>query len=779
MKNWKISRIQIQGFKAFSHSNFEFDATTLITLEGPNGYGKTTIFDAIELLLTGKIVRLNRLFETIMQKSKTNYEDNLYWNTKNGKKTLFIKVEFEDLESGEKHAFARFADPDSLSIPANNRADKFDIFRLCKLDEFDSPDFSSEIPSNYFDEIFGKNFSKNYSLINYLHQGESSFIFGSSTADRKGVIESLIDAKDVINKIDVLSKAEKGLSTLINSKTDAAEIDRLSTVIKNLSATRETGAPIEHRGFATRTPAPDWDAKDPFPTADSQRFLELNQKIEILISASRPEVRDEIRLRRKNREIEGYVVGNDALFALVVSVGKHLDKYDDLRANSTRLELLQQISNRFGKNAKEIAVDDIDFAVSRGTNVDTALRSAIMSRDTLSSKAKELDVALAAVVNARRDLLDATEKLRREHESSCPMCGHEWNTSEQLLSAIALTGSTLNDSLDALAKQMVEVAATIDEQLGPIRIQIAEEQRKLASDFNHPLLLALENAKESFENIRKLNARLEELGIDYEADFASEAALLASRKEALIGRIRNLKGKEGDDPPLNWEPCIIEGFASFDDFYSIESTQFVEKQAYLVYTYRTRQNSALHAAKQELNAKNALKDARKNAKSRISALKSVLVETERNYSANTIADIELIFHVYSGRLIQNYQRGLGLFIERGDGKKLQFSTAEQSEHDATLSMSSGQISALSLAFFLALNRVYSKTPFVLIDDPAQSLDDINVASLTDLLRCELKDRQLLMSSHEDDIAAYMRYRFERANLGQKSFHMQSLADVRN
>jgi|GEM_PF-4198425 len=62
---------------------------------------------------------------------------------------------------------------------------------------------------------------------------------------------------------------------------------------------------------------------------------------------------------------------------------------------------------------------------------------------------------------------------------------------------------------------------------------------------------------------------------------------------------------------------------------------------------------------------------------------------------------------------------------------------------------------------------------VLIDDPVQSLDEINIASLTDLLRCELKDRQLIISSDEDDISKYMRYRFERAGLSQVSIHMQS------
>ena len=127
------------------------------------------------------------------------------------------------------------------------------------------------------------------------------------------------------------------------------------------------------------------------------------------------------------------------------------------------------------------------------------------------------------------------------------------------------------------------------------------------------------------------------------------------------------------------------------------------------------------------------------------------------------------------RLIQNYQRGLGLFIESKDGKELRFLTAEKSEYDAILSMSSGQVSALSLGFFLSLNRVYSSVPLILIDDPSQSLDEVNITSLTDLLRCEFSNRQLIVSSHEDDISSYMRYRFAKAGLSTRSLNMQRLA----
>lgn len=99
-----------------------------------------------------------------------------------------------------------------------------------------------------------------------------------------------------------------------------------------------------------------------------------------------------------------------------------------------------------------------------------------------------------------------------------------------------------------------------------------------------------------------------------------------------------------------------------------------------------------------------------NAKKKITTLKEQLTILNRDYSKKTIADIELTFHIYSGRLIQNYQRGLGLFIDEGNGDRLRFCTAEKSEHDATMSMSSGQLSALSLAFSYHLIKCMRSPP---------------------------------------------------------------------
>jgi len=61
MSKFKIESIRILNFKVFEDEPIDFKSAKLITLGGPNGYGKTSIFDAIELALTGNIARFMQI----------------------------------------------------------------------------------------------------------------------------------------------------------------------------------------------------------------------------------------------------------------------------------------------------------------------------------------------------------------------------------------------------------------------------------------------------------------------------------------------------------------------------------------------------------------------------------------------------------------------------------------------------------------------------------------------------------------------------------------------
>src|SRR5258708_6628347 len=65
-------------------------------------------------------------------------------------------------------------------------------------------------------------------------------------------------------------------------------------------------------------------------------------------------------------------------------------------------------------------------------------------------------------------------------------------------------------------------------------------------------------------------------------------------------------------------------------------------------------------------------------------------------------------------------------------------------------LSSSQLNALAVSVFLSLNLGVSTLPLqaAILDDPLQSLDDINLLGVVDLLRRTRDARQLLVSTHD-------------------------------
>ena len=126
--------------------------------------------------------------------------------------------------------------------------------------------------------------------------------------------------------------------------------------------------------------------------------------------------------------------------------------------------------------------------------------------------------------------------------------------------------------------------------------------------------------------------------------------------------------------------------------------------------------------------------------------------------------------------MQSFHGGIGLFIfSEKDG--IRFHTDSHKTYDAVFTMSSGQLSALVISFTLALNKKYSQNKIVLIDDPVQTMDELNIYGFIDLLRNEFSNNQIIMSTHEDMMSAFMRYKFKNYNLSEKRINLKEVLQI--
>ena len=97
-------------------------------------------------------------------------------------------------------------------------------------------------------------------------------------------------------------------------------------------------------------------------------------------------------------------------------------------------------------------------------------------------------------------------------------------------------------------------------------------------------------------------------------------------------------------------------------------------------------------------------------------------------------------------------------------KSIYFVSDPNSDVDALYKMSSGQLVALMMSLLLSLNKLYATEKFIAIDDPVQTIDDINVWGFVETLRHEFRDYQLLFSTHEVSYGSFLRYKLSKMGI---------------
>ncbi len=80
------------------------------------------------------------------------------------------------------------------------------------------------------------------------------------------------------------------------------------------------------------------------------------------------------------------------------------------------------------------------------------------------------------------------------------------------------------------------------------------------------------------------------------------------------------------------------------------------------------------------------------------------------------------------------------------------------------------MNALAVAVFLSFSLGMSSVPLdvALLDDPLQSLDDVNLLGLIDLLRRTRERRQLVVSTHDRRFGALLERKLRPINEAQRT-----------
>lgn len=208
VSNYIISRIHLKNFKSVDEAQIDFEGINLNVLDGPNGFGKTTIYDAIQLLLTGSVRRIES--NKIVAGNK-GFQDHLF--SKNQNLPTEITIEFIDKFIQEQKLVLQRVLIPPANLPASQKKPQdFSRYKLYKLLNFEDKGKKEELSESQLNELFGlKDMSERFNLYHYIEQEESTHLFKKSEKDRMAVITKLFNIEEETNQKLFLEKIKNKL----------------------------------------------------------------------------------------------------------------------------------------------------------------------------------------------------------------------------------------------------------------------------------------------------------------------------------------------------------------------------------------------------------------------------------------------------------------------------------------------------------------------------------------------------------------------------------------
>ncbi|MGB4075529.1 AAA family ATPase [Pseudomonas sp.] len=766
-----IKKLILENFKAFKNHQFEITSNNLVVLDGPNGFGKTSFFDAVELLLTGDIARYISLeADTIDRRSMVQGSPLTYDLALAGANvSITAKIETDE---GVFH-LKRSASKTDLDQGKGLGLKLFKLYTLSSSGEWSEVTHEKQ----FLEDLLGVGYQRNFKLFHYIEQEDNTAVLKSKGSTKQQKIDHLFDVGDYRIRIDKIEKA-KELIAKLKTTVKKEDLQKRRLEIEQLRQSVSAGT-VET------------------PDVAFERLIEITQqpwdlaKIEAKPSIISTWLSEEGPLNRLKRFRHGASNFFDSRYNTAVDTalkpkpqavdsllrfGGRMDEIARYRDDVKRYDFSILLSSRLEAGFPTSLSGDFEFDPDTFNSFNFGLdyhkfSSAVASIKSSAASASLVELAYNELQSSRDTFITKFSNKHINHEDSdCPACGHDWETRENLLHQLELHRVTLESLVEANSKTLKISIDEFKQQIITPILKVLNEhitaQRNSAAYKKKIIALS----EEQISYLKRLTQSYASFGINLNSFYCESFSL-----------DETLKTKELDDAvgllyrPVNYD-SIGEDFQEiFEQIFlsdeksvlAIEPDAIDRKSHYIKLAYI--RNTYADIKEKELSLAQADETYRKAVylTKAIDKLIGIYNENLNAYVASIAKGIEVLFHIYSGRLLQNFQSGLGIFIET-DGKSLSFREHPKKLHDAIFSMSSGQLSSLVLSFTLALNKRYAKNTIMLIDDPVQSLDDINVAGFIDLLRNEFSDRQVILSTHEDEISSYMQYKFKKYTLDSES-----------
>jgi len=773
---FSLKKIYLENFKGvYKPTVIELDQAQLTILNGPNGFGKTTVFDVVEICLRGHLERTKTY--NYVTKKNADHTKPFYQNRQN--EDVVLKLWLTD--DGQDHVIVKRLDRTNSGSINGSRRFRPDAWNLLETyygadtTTFDQP-FRAEayqkIEQTFIDQLFfGQRqvtMTNLYPLFNYLQQEDNIYFLKKDEETKAEQLNFLFQTQKQAHELDQVTTFQKNLRSIK---------DLLTARINEIGRAEEAVSGLQYHQLYPNLNSR-FDQEEPYQTV---RPEDLNA----IFERDRAEVQDLINFTRtfdfaeyqkdKLRTQLNFGFSNNWLFRSIVL----FNFLDEESFNSLR----QKVDNnlRLNKMAADLNGFKVDFESLPELGFSDEFVGDFLDimrrRQLLQSQIGEIGRIVSELNLARETTVSRYQELNviEPQPENCPLCDSHLGGLDNLI-------ATINDKTQSLTRYN----QTQYNEYNNLENQIKIEFIRPVVEYIELSLTNSENAidPEFYTEVRERRGnlaatvrfrellitnqiRIEDLILRQHTTIARVDENVATLRERITEAAVSLRVDESRlvDPEIfrsyyNEMPESVLDLELLDD-----------KLKYITSRYNSAKASSVNILVRRLERITRLE-------SQFNTIKSKLSSAIKSYKRLMIEKIKVPFYIYSGKILQHYQQGYGIFIDVSDTtNRVRFLTDEATDHDIIHQLSSGQLAVVSIAFCLALNKVY-ETPshfkFLAIDDPIQTLDDLNIHSFIELIRHEFSSYQMLISTHEENVSNYLDYRFNKFSLSCKEVNVQNL-----
>lgn len=794
---YKIVNLRVKNFKCFDEKKYyefciDYNKSPIV-LSGPNGFGKTTFFDAVELIFSKNITRLDKEIE---RKDK-NLGKNILLNQAN--RDGYIVLTLQRKEDEFLTLFAKI-------LHSNRNIDVENSIYYGSINEYISTETLDNILDDYDDwrdvidnETLIRYRAKNFNVYYYVSQAETVHFLKRTITDRKNTMNVLLNL-DFIEKrkniiLNLIGKKVGTNGYLINDeiKDLDSELTKYAAKLKSLlrNNIQMDVNTVENIDLGLYNKEPNlyfWDDLN-IANLDITNIKKGIDSLNGIISFWENEI--DYENSQWNEDISKIINGNtivdyvnNRVYIIDDSISREkieqqLEKWDFLIQiyNST---LLYRQDTPDASSYKEQDIIKLKKLVPELNKYDFTLiknisNEIISLKDNLSNNQKAIDKLTSA-----RDALKNAKNEYDETGTVCPFC----NTKFAEL-------NLLNDGFDEVDRLLKNERGSLGERIVLKNKEMKEAIREV-KEVLHPYIDGLDEhtinriiqLKTSLKNFVSDNGRIANVNklVKYlvKANYSSEEEgenLILDIQRILSGMVKNIQNEEFQDLNTKYRYANIEnlygkGINEIKKQASVEMLK--QKVLYLKNIIWEKENTEINEIRKEMRKLIIRKKRVDKVREKLCALNKLYDEKIKEYQNIILKQLRVPLLIYTGKILQDYQNGLGVFVSKDE---MRFVSNGDAKHDILNTFSSGQLSGFVLAFLFAMNKQYIKPSsddigFILIDDPVQTMDDINISSLIEVLRNDFSDKQIILSTHEIDKENYILYKFYKYNQIGQSFNVK-------